>query len=193
MIKIFDIIDGKLVLNSYNLSIPIFRRIYERDNSKGKEVSYNEISYIFHLVDIMSPYFNYLEAEREGILRSDYERSGYIIDYEDSLLIEGIEEYRKLTDSSDMKLLRSVKGVLEQLSVYFDAVDFNLVDKSGKQVYEPKVVLGIIEKIDKSRESMYLLEQNILRNRSNEESRIRGGGKVGYFEDNDSFGEGGVL
>ena len=147
MIRAFDIIGGKLVLNSHNLSIPIFRRIYERDKSKEKDRAYNEISYIYHLVDIMSPYFNYDELEREGRLRDDYKKYGIEIDYEDDLLKEGIKEYRELSDGSDMKLLRSVKGVLEQLSKYFDGIDFSKVNKEGKMLYDPKDVLGVIEKI----------------------------------------------
>ena len=52
--KLFDIQQGKVVMNPTILWVPEFRTLWDRDKSKHKEQAVNEISYIVFLYDFIA-------------------------------------------------------------------------------------------------------------------------------------------
>src|SRR4030066_1140243 len=93
MSKLFDIIDGKVVLNADELSIPLFKKIYESDKSKDKKDSFNKISYIIFMYKWDSPYMSYLNEEvRDKIIKKDiFNNEDYKLD---DLTKKAIDRFR---------------------------------------------------------------------------------------------------
>ena len=72
--RLYDIINGKVEMNASALSIPEFRKLWERDESEEHANALAEISYVVYLLDesINNPYRSYRAQVREQTLLKDF-------------------------------------------------------------------------------------------------------------------------
>lgn len=178
--KIFDIENNKVVLNPQSLSVPEFKLIWERDKNKMKGTATKEISYIVFLCDesVDNPYRAYKDDDRERILLKDFMDSNW---KPDQLVLQGIEKFKELKQTTNSRLLRSAKKAAEKLSEYFDSVDFNVKDNSGRPVFSSRDLASNLKEVAGIVKSLNLLE-DMVRKEQMEGTNIRGGGDIGLYE-----------
>ena len=176
---LFDIKNDQIVLNPDSLAIPAFRTIWDNDKTKGKSRATQVISYIYYMSDFQSPYAIYPEKKRKEILRDEFIKddkwkAGKEVD-------EAIKAYRGFQETHTMRLMRAARSAADQLSIYFEEIDFKEKDDNGRPVYTAKDVAINLEKVGKIVESLDKLEEKI-KKEIKTESRVRGGGDLGIYE-----------
>jgi hypothetical protein len=158
------------------LLIPEFKKIWDRDTSKNKDKAIKEFAYIYFVGDYKSEYNIYGIEKRSMVSREVMEDPGYV---SDDLIEDAIKKYIKLQETSSMRYLRSIRDMVDSIIKFNDALKFN--DSSDTKNYNPslatkalKDVGSIVEDLEKWEKKVYGEEDQMA---------IRGGGKVGLFED----------
>jgi hypothetical protein len=159
------------------LLIPEFKKIWDRDSSKTKKRANDEFAYVYFVGDYKSEYNIYGIEKRQMVAREIMGDQYYL---PDELVEKALEKYIKLQETSSMRYLHSVRETVDSLMQYYDQLRF----RSGQDdvlKYDPsnvtkalKDVESIIEKLEKWEKKVYEEEEQMI---------IRGGGKVGLFED----------
>ena len=179
--KIFDIDAGKIQLKASSLAIPEFKKIWEKDKTEDKKESYNAISYVTFLCDssLENPYRNYSEEDKVKVLKKDcFADEDYELDED---VIAAIKKYREIQETVSVRLLRSAKKATDQLSEYFDTVDFSEKDNYGKPVYSARDVSSNLKEIGNIVKSLAALEKQVQEEQTSS-GKIRGGGEIGDYE-----------
>ncbi len=152
MAKIFDINNGEVILTPESLAIPAFKDIWDADKSTTKEIAKNQIKLVvFHCDSVNSPYKDFPANERIDVLKEDI--FGNVKYKLSKLMVDAIEAYAALTETTSTRLLQSAKIATEKLAKYFETVDFSQMDNYGKPVYSARELasnLGTVGNIVKS-------------------------------------------
>ena len=182
MAKIFDIINGDVVITAEALAIPAFKKIWDNDKSKSKDKATDEIKYVAFLCDqAKSPYKDFPEYEKEAVIKNDIFGEAW---EPDALVKEACVQFLKLTETPTMRLLRASKSAVDKLAIYLETVDFDKLDSNGKP-YSARDVVFNLGNIGNLVKSLNVLETAV-RIEQSETTRIQGGTEVGYFEDADN-------
>ena len=170
MKKLFDIQNGKVVLNPTTLWIPEFKALWDRDKKKSKDKAVAEISYIVFMHSFQSPYLAYSASEREERVINDF-----LKDFKDwspdEMVQAAVKKYNELQDSVSLKLLRSTRLALEKIEEYFREAskeDINTIVKNSKELG------NLVQSLDK-------LEKQVQKEQLDSGS-IRGSSEIGLFE-----------
>ena len=179
--KIFDIVQGKVVLIPQSLGIPEFKKIWDRDKSKAKERAYNEISYITFMCDPTSdnPYRGYETVEREKVLKQDFIRD--VKWKPDEVIKAAMGKFDEMLQTTNSRLLKGAKAAADKLSVYFENIDFDEVGADGKPVYSARDLSSNLSSVGNIVKSLSQLESMVKREQL-ESSKTRGGGEIGLYE-----------
>jgi hypothetical protein len=182
MAKIFDIVNGEVVITAEALAIPVFKTIWDRDKSKGKGRATDEIKFVAFLCDHMhSPYKDFPEYEKEAIIKKDIFKEEW---QPDSIVKDACDKYLSLTETPTMRLLRASKSAVDKLAVYLESVDFDKVDSQGKP-YSARDVVFNLGNIGNLVKSLNVLDTAVKRELT-DNSKVQGGAEIGYFEDPDN-------
>lgn len=177
--KLFDIVNGSVVLNPNSLVIPEFRSIWERDKTKTKEQATREISFIVFLCDFNSPYNSFREEDRELVVKQDFLKDEKWVP--DALILEGINKYRRLQETPLLRMLRSAMNVVNKTADYFDNVDYNVVDERGRPKYTVELVLTAMAKMGAAVNQLRMLEREVQKEQL-EASTAKGNTTIGDYE-----------
>jgi hypothetical protein len=182
MAKIFDIINGDVVITAEALAIPAFKTIWDNDKSKSKGKATNEIKYVAFLCDhSKSPYRDFPEYEKEALIKKDVFGVGWQPDVH---VKEACTKYLQLTETPTMRLLRASKSAVDKLAIYLESVDFDKLDSNGKP-YSARDVVFNLGNIGNLVKSLNVLETAV-RMEQTENTKVQGGTEIGYFEDSDN-------
>jgi hypothetical protein len=158
------------------LLIPEFRKIWDRDSSKNKEKAIKQLAYVYFIGDYKSEYNIYGIEKRSMVSREVMEDPEYVTD---DIIEEAIKKYIKLQETSSMRYLRSIRDTVDSIIKFNEALKFN--SDNDTKSYNPslatkalKDVGSIVEDLEKWEKKVYGEEDQM---------SIRGGGKVGIFED----------
>ena len=100
MVELFELKDGKLIIEPSRLIVPVFKQLYDRDKSKDKTQAFKEFSYIYFLLDFKSPYAGYPNDKKEEAIKKDLFKNNK---WEpDSLVTEAIIKYKYTFFSSPL-------------------------------------------------------------------------------------------
>lgn len=177
--KLFDIEQGKVVMNPTILWVPEFRTLWDRDKSKHKVDAVNEISYIVFLHDFRSPYMAYPTTEREARIKRDYFNDEKW--QPDEKVAAAVSKYKELQSSPISRLLQSAMDTCDKMTDYFNNIDFKKVDHNGKPIYTLKEVSSVMKDIGDIVSSLESLKDKVEREQM-ERGSIRGGTGIGMFE-----------
>lgn len=119
----FELEEGRVVVNPDKLALPFFRVIFDADKSKGKEVAFKELSYIFYLCDYKSPYSTYPEDKRSQLIIRDIIKDDKWKPSKDVLY--GCLKYRELTETPEMRLLKAWEAKIDEVVVFLGANRIN--------------------------------------------------------------------
>lgn len=185
MAQIFDISNGEVVLTPEALAIPSFKKIWDRDKSKDKTRALDEIKYVVFLCDpVKSPYKDIEEIEKAEIIRKDiFGESKW---QPDEVIIEAMDKYTELRFTTTLRVLKSAKTAVEQLSNYFAEVDFKAKDTMGRPLYSANDLAANLSRVGNIVKSLNILEEAAKKELS-DSGRVKGGTEIGYFEDPNNY------
>lgn len=169
MKRLFDIVNGKVIMNPTALWIPQFKKIWDRDKTKYKNVAVNEISYIVFMYGFHSPYAAYSEGDKEKKILEDFFPGQ---DWKpDQAIKEAIEKYNELQDSVALRALRAAKIGLDKAATYFETVSPDRANEILRNAKELGPTVKSLDMLTKQVEKEQL-----------ENSSVRGGEGIGLFE-----------
>lgn len=170
--KIFDIVDGKLIIKPEALAIQPFSTIWESDKSKDKTEAYNKIKVIWFNTDLESPFYkNYPEETRLKVIALDVLKDKTYKPSKD--VLDGISKYKELYTTPEMRLIEGAHIAVNRMEQYYRNVNFESDD---------------IKKVNDSIIALPKLAQALKDARkiaeSSEESgtKVRGNASLGMYE-----------
>lgn len=166
--ELFDIEGGHLVLNPTNLYIPEFRKIWDRDKTKGKHKAMDELAYIVFLCSFNSknPYNAYAHTIKEAKVRQDT-----IQTEPNKLILDGVKRYKELQKTASSKLVEAAIKAADVLADYFGEVK---KEDAGE-------ILRNMEKLGGAVKTLESLKRQLEKEQL-EASAIRGGSEIGPYE-----------
>jgi len=170
MKKLFDIVQGEVVMNASSLWIPEFRKVWDRDKDEHKRIAHAEITYIVFMYDFTSPYQSYNEAERKEKIVKDYLKD--IPKWKpDKLVNMAIKKFNELQSTPTLKLLRAVQNSMEMVTNFFNTAE----EKDVNNIMKHSEKIGHLVK------SIDILTKQVEKEMA-ENSAVRGGQGIGMFE-----------
>ena len=179
--KAFDIQGDQVTFTAEFLAVPEFKALWNRDRTKGKSRAIKELSYVTFLCDntIYNPYAGYSEDIRNETLVEDFIREeGW---KPDKLTQEAVKKLRSLLETTSSRLLRSSRIAADKLAVYFETIDFSLLDDNGKPVYSARELATNLGAVGNIVKSLKALEEQV-RKEQLDDNIARGGFEIGDFE-----------
>lgn len=152
-----------------------FRKLYNQDRSKNKEVFMQQMSYVFFMVDPRSTYAYMVdEEEREKAI---IEQEGLPADFHpSSLLVEAMTIYAKHTETSSSRLLNSVRTAIDALAEEMNHSKELLMERTdkGARVTKANDLVTSINNVMKMIPQLQDLEKKVAAEISEKETRAKG-------------------
>ena len=179
MAYLFDVVKNTVVPTTTVLLISPFKEIWE-NNSKDKAIA------IFSYIEFMAshkktnPYKGYPPQRRKEKLIEKLFPDGDFV--EDDLIKNGIRQLEEFqTEASEaLQLYIAVQDSIFKAKVYYDTLDLSERDKTGKPVHKMTDYLKSIKELSSSLGSLKSLREKVEEDLY-EESKYKGGKKVGHF------------
>jgi hypothetical protein len=174
----FILNQGKPEIEPKMLIVPEFKALWNRDKSANKARATKELAYIYFVGDYKSEYNTY-GLEKRNMVALEIMGSG---EWEpDELVTNALIKYEAMQQTYSMRYLKSVRNTVDSLMKFYNELQF----KAGQQNildYDPVPVTRGLKEIEIILEKIEKWERKV----TGEEDmmQIRGGGKVGLFEDN---------
>lgn len=164
MVKIFDINEGNVVINTNCLLIPELKAIVD-----NYENPIPVLGYVHFMTDPRSPYMNLPIEEREELILKDYDG-----DYspDDEPVFKAVEKIKKLAETHSMRLKRRAEAASDNLGKYLEKAQIT----DGRDTNLPGL-LNALKSIRKINQELRGFTQDV-----EEELRVRGQGNLGYDE-----------
>lgn len=177
-----------------------FKDIWEQDADNRKRNALKELAYVWFMADVKSPFFVFPVEERKEKVKVQV---GLPEGWKHTKLIsKAIDKYIELSDSPSKRALRSVKEALTSTTEVVDIMNSSIMDKleSIKRIKEStspddvtalegitalitavNSLLTLAKKLPEAIAVVSTLEEKVTKDEMGE-SKIRGGGDVGEFE-----------
>src|SRR3990167_8155919 len=149
----FILENNKVKISPEALLIQAFKNVWDKDTSKTKDKALAELGYVYFIADYKSDYLAYPENTRTKQIAIDTMKDS---NYKpDETVKAAIKKYEELQNTPTLRLLKSARHALEEVSSYFD-----VVKPTDRNV---TAISASIEKIGKIAESLDKLEDKIRR------------------------------
>jgi hypothetical protein len=176
----FILRQGKVDIEPKALFIPEFNAIWERDRTKSKITALNEFAYVYFMADYKSEY-NIYGLEKPGIIAMEI--FGDSMYHPDEVVNNAILRYEQMQETYSMKYLRSIRGTVDSLMKFYEDLRYKSKTTNVTQ-YDPSQVTKAMKEVETVLEKIEKWERKV---RGEEDMmKIRGGGKIGMFEDKES-------
>tara|TARA_R110000751_G_scaffold35436_1_gene87113 strand:+ start:1485 stop:1991 length:507 start_codon:yes stop_codon:yes gene_type:complete len=146
--NLIEIVNNVAIPSPYTLTILEF-----------KELDTKELAYVFFMCDHKSPFAVYgIEQRHEEVKLSVYGKSKWTAS---SKVNAACDKYRKLKETSAVKLLKAARHSIVKLERYFDTVDLTLLDDNGKPIYHAKDLVANLSKMGDVVDGLIKLEDQV--------------------------------
>jgi len=146
--NLIEIVNNVAIPSPYTLTILEF-----------KELDTKELAYVFFMCDHTSPFAVYgIEQRHEEVKLSIYGKSKWTAS---SKVNAACDKYRKLKETSAVKLLKAARHSIVKLERYFDTVDLTLLDDNGKPIYHAKDLVANLSKMGDVVDGLIKLEDQV--------------------------------
>lgn len=173
MLDLFHVENNGVVFRPEALAIAEFNALWMRDTTKEKKLAFLEMSFVFYLEDLRSPFKMYSELEKEGRVRNAVFKG---VEWEPDQLVRDAQlKYQELTRTRSMKMLQDTWINMDKLGAFLRSVEYT----SPKDASSMK---GVIEKMPVMIASLKKLEDEV-RKELEESGSLKGGRDKGLFED----------
>jgi len=175
--------DGNLNVTPEALMIKDFKNVWDKHKDKNK--SLEELSYIYWMAYYNSVYDVYLtiEEKKEAI------RADVITDPKwkaDAITQAAIDKFVELQRTFAIAFLESAKEGALKIRQFYHDVNLNERSKSGGVIWKPVDITNAISKSIDILESLEKWENRVRKEEELHDSKIKGGGKTGIFENEDT-------
>ena len=161
------------------LTLLPFKKIWNRDKSKGKEKAYMELSFLYFYCDPRSEY-QYI-ADSEDRLQAVIQGQGFPAGWKpDKDLQQAIDFYLSF-DSPSAQLMRMTNKAIEKLKQKMEDIDLEETDEKGKPLVSIKEYTSTIKEILKLVPEIKEMEAAL--NSDIEEGEARGAIEKTIFDD----------
>lgn len=145
--KLITVENYELKVADEALLIRPIRRLWNADRSGKKETFYQQMSYIYFMVDPRSSY-SYLINEEERS-KAIIEQEGLPEDFKPTgFLLEAIEIYKKHTITVSQKLLNDALVAADTVGSFLRTVDLTEEDKNGKPKYQVSQITAALKNLE---------------------------------------------
>ncbi len=166
-IFVYDKVNGTLKIDEYSiLLIKEFENLWDSKRNKCKEDkegvhklrAFQELKYIYLVLDWKSPYFQYKERDKHGAALLDSKLTED--DLKDEIFKAAYNKYLEIQESDRvLSLIKTGLRTLTKVQVFLDSIDFNTdVDRDGKPLFKPKEIIADIASIASMRKNLLELE-----------------------------------
>ena len=157
----------------------VFPSAYAMTILEFKELSIEELSFVYFMVDHRSPF-------------SVYEWDQRIIEVKNSIfgekkkwklstkVLSACDKYDKLIETSAVRLLKAAKESIVKLEKYFRDIDLTLIDDNGRPIFHAKDLINNLEKMGKVVDGLSRLEE-IVKKEEQAANTNRGGIEVNKY------------
>tara|TARA_R110002012_G_scaffold7040_1_gene33320 strand:+ start:4929 stop:5444 length:516 start_codon:yes stop_codon:yes gene_type:complete len=160
--------DNKAVPSSYALTILEF-----------KELSVNELAFVYFMVDHKSPFAVYAEDQRSIEVKNSIfgEKKKW---KPSSKVLAACTKYEKLIETSAVRLLKAARTSIVKLEKYFRDIDLHLMDDHGKPIFHAKDLMANLSNMGKVVDGLSRLEE-IVKKEEQAANTNRGGIEVNKY------------
>jgi hypothetical protein len=155
MIPLLQYSDRSIVINNAGLLlIDEFQKLLNRD----KDRLFQELTYIYLMIDWRSPYADYSERERHTAAINDSHLTEE--QWQDLEFRAACRKYKDLQESAlEWRVLQSARKVINEFIVYFNSVDPSERDVvTGKPIFKVKDIMAEVTSLSKVIEELKTLE-----------------------------------
>jgi Xaa-Pro aminopeptidase len=179
--ELFDFKDGVVIIHPAAYTLQPFKKIIDRDKSKNKKNAIEDLAFIYFYCDFKSDFNDILDNKEkiEEIRKVCISREKWEVD---EFLEQAINFYIERQETTSSKLLQSTKHALAELDRFYKNLDFEEKDSNGKPIFDVTKIMSSLSNLGKTVQSLKDLE-DIVRREREEESRVRGGGSIGDYEE----------
>lgn len=108
-----------------------------------------------------NPYLSYPLKDRERILIYDLFKN--LKWKPDKKVKEAEKKYLEFMETQSLRLLKSSRKAVDNLSEYFEAIDFTKKDFEGKSIFNARDLTANLEKVGRIVESLSKLEEVVIK------------------------------
>lgn len=156
-----------------------FRQIIDRDNSDGKREAVRELSFLYHMCDTDSPYFQSVgdtDVRQEEVVRDLWgEKDAW---EPDDTVERAMKYYRDRHLTPAQQLLESALTSVHNLRDYFQEANPTLLDDRGRVIWKAKDIVSNLSKIGDVIKGLNELQEEV------EKEQLDGGSNRGGVEVN---------
>lgn len=166
------------------LTLEPFKKIIDRDKTKGKEMAIKEISFIAFFADIRSDYMyivNDEERARELVNDLELPKNWKI----DATIKHAIEFYTSRSTTVNSSIYKSACKAAIDISNYLNKTDTLLSerDENGKVVTDISKITSALEKVPKIMANLNSAHTELIKEQKITEGRTKGSKTFNIFED----------
>lgn len=166
------------------LTLEPFKKIIDRDKTKGKEIAIKEISFIAFFADIRSDYMyivNDEERARELVNDLELPKNWKI----DATIKHAIEFYTSRSTTVNSSIYKSACKAAIDISNYLNKTDALLSerDENGKVVTDISKITNALEKVPKIMANLNSAHTELIKEQKITEGRTKGSKTFNIFED----------
>lgn len=180
--RLFDLINNKLSISEEAYILKPFKKVWDRDKHKDKDLALAELGYIYFMEDFKSDFSDIVDEDirskeiKESItLPPEWE--------EDEVVRTAREFYQKRSEEVlPLLMLKDAKSIIDKMRVFYREVDFLATDKHGKPKYDIDKVARVIERSATIIETLTKLE-NMIKKEIQSKKDMVGSKKKSTFED----------
>nr|DAG98517.1 MAG TPA: hypothetical protein [Crassvirales sp.] len=178
--KLLNFDNYQLKIADEALLVRPIRELYRKDKSKDKENFYEQMSYLYFMVDPRSTYGYIIDDTLRA--KAIIEQEGLAKDFKPSkLLKEAMDIYKNHTVTKGVELLQSARKACDRVRVFLENIDLTEEDDKGKPKYQVSTVTTALKNVTDLVPQLQELEQKVEQEIS-EQSRVRGT-DLSMFED----------
>lgn len=184
--NLFEIVNNVVTFSPQALAIKPFKKIWDADDSKDKELATLEMSYIYYMVDERSDFQHILdENERsEEIVKFIDLPEGWNR-HNDKDIVRAMHYYSKASETTSTKLLQSTRLVLQKISEFLDNINMDERDeRTNKPIHDINKITSSVEKIPKLIKAINEIEKEVIKER---ELKAQSGNKSVSMFDTDGI------
>ena len=172
--------NNKVEIEPRMLWIPEFKDIWERDHTKTKAKAKMEFAYVYFMEDYKSEY-NIYGVEKPRFVAEDILNDPFY--HPDELVQKAMDKYCALQETFSMRYLKSVRETVNSLMKFYDELRYRSGQTNAKD-YDPVPVTKALKEVESILEKLEKWEKKVMSEEDN--MQIRGGGKIGLFEDKEN-------
>ena len=160
--------NDKAIPSAYSLSIIEF-----------KDLSLEELSFVYFMVDHRSPFSVYEWDQRTIEVKNSI--FGEKKKWEPSIkTLAACDKYELLIETSAVRLLKAAKESIVKLEKYFRAIDLTMMDDNGKPIFHAKDLISNLSNMGKVVDGLSRLEE-IVKKEEQAANTNRGGVEVNKY------------